>query len=182
MDSGDQPRSDCMYRVPMNWKLKYEPNIAIMPRLARMSEPLRRMPRRTRGCRVRRSIDTNAAINAATSRSEPMVRMLPQPAVRRLNERVHQQQRRGGAAQGAEDVVVPARFWPVIGPRDEPDASHQDRGCGGDWQQKRPVPTDLRHHTTEDQPGRESAGAEKGVDRQRPVAVRAFTEGRRDDR
>ena len=43
----------------MNWKPMYDPTATIAPALARRSEPLRRMPRRTSGAGTLRSMATN---------------------------------------------------------------------------------------------------------------------------
>ena len=64
----------------MNWKPNQPPMSDIAPTLARTSEAERRIPSRTSGRAVRRSMATNAVIRAATAAREPIVRTEAQPA------------------------------------------------------------------------------------------------------
>ena len=63
----------------MNWVPNQAPMSDMAPRLALMSDPDRRMPRRISGEVERRSMATKSASSAAVPMSEPMVRPAPQP-------------------------------------------------------------------------------------------------------
>src|SRR5207302_3194371 len=78
---GAQPRSSGLSSVAMNWNPTQPPNSDIAARLARTSEPERRMPSRTSGDAARRSRETKAARIAATAAKEPSVLAVAQPTV-----------------------------------------------------------------------------------------------------
>jgi hypothetical protein len=60
---------------------------------------------------------------------------------------------------------------------------HEQDGQGErDRQQERPAPAELREQAAEDEAEGEAAGARRGVDRERAVAVRPLAERGRDDR
>ena len=63
-----------------NWNETYDPNSTIAPRLARASAGERKMPRRTRGSRLRRSMRTNAPSSAAAPANDSSVRTDAQPS------------------------------------------------------------------------------------------------------
>ena len=81
VSSADQPRSDCMYSVAMNWKPNQPPISDIAPRFARTSvavaEDAEADERRRRAAA---RAHTNAARIASAAASEPSVRAEPQPA------------------------------------------------------------------------------------------------------
>ena len=62
-----------------NWKPTYAPKSAIIPKFARSSEPVRRMPSRTSGSRVRCSMATKAASRAAAIANGTTVPAASQP-------------------------------------------------------------------------------------------------------
>jgi hypothetical protein len=69
-----------MYSVAMNWKPNPPPISIIAPRFACTRLGERRIPSRTSGAAVRRSIAANDASSAPTAAREPIVRSDAQPA------------------------------------------------------------------------------------------------------
>ena len=80
MASAVQPAMICRYWVTRNWNETYDPNSTMAPRLARASAAERKMPSRTRGSRLRRSMRTNAPSSAAAPANDSSVRTDAQPS------------------------------------------------------------------------------------------------------
>ena len=100
----------------------------------------------------------------------------------RLDHGADEQQHGGGDRERAGDVVAPPRAGDDPVARDHTPRQDQDRQRERDREQEGPAPAQLGQQAAEHEAEREAARPGGGVVGERPVAVRALRERRRDDR
>ena len=138
------------------------------------------MPSRTSGADALRSRRTKREERCRSRERAERARRAP-AHVRRVDEREHEQQHRGGHRHGACDVERAREPRPTA-VRDETKPGEECDERKRCRQEEHPAPADLGQEPAEDEAEREAGRAGRRVDRERLVARGALGERRRDDR